>query len=98
MCISTGNRNNNAVQISCTSELTHASTADSRALRRSLIPGSGSPRWAHSSSVWVVARHSSHLLVVAATPVKHIAYRVVLTTDHFVFPVHVGHASHSLVP
>ena len=59
-----------------------ASTAVSIALRRSFIPGSGSPRWAHSSSVWVEAKHSSQRFVVEAMPVKHMVYRVELITDH----------------
>ena len=45
-----------------------ASTADSIAFTLSCISGSGSPLWAHSCSEWVVARHSSHLLVYLLPP------------------------------
>ena len=64
-----------------------ASTAASMALRRSLVSSSGSPRWAHSFSVCVDAKQSSHLLLAAARPVKHIVYKVEFSTDHFVLPV-----------
>lgn len=64
-----------------------AKTADSMALRRSRISGSGLPRWAHSRSVWLVAKHSSHHLVPEAMPVKHMVYRVELIADHRVLLV-----------
>ncbi len=64
-----------------------ASTADSMALSRSFIPGSESPRWAHSLSECDVAKHSSHRLVDVAMAMKHIVYREELITDHLVLPV-----------
>ncbi len=58
-----------------------ARTADSIVLRQSLNSGSGSPRWAHSRSVWLVAKHSSHPFTPDAMPVKHIVY-MELIADH----------------
>ena len=60
---------------------TMASTADSMALRRSRMSGSGSPRSAHLHSVWLLAKHNSHRFVPDAMPVKHMIYRVELITD-----------------
>ena len=57
-------------------------TADSIARRRSFRPGSGLPCCAHSFSVCMVAKHSSHLGIALAVPVKLMANSEEFTTDH----------------
>ena len=51
------------------------------------MPGSGLPCCAHSLSECVVAKHSSHLGMALAVPVKLMAYSDEFTTDHRLFPV-----------
>ena len=69
------------------SGLTITSSADSKCRKRSDMPGSGELLWAHSCSVWLVAKHTPHLQVPTFVAEKFIAYSVHFILDHCLFPV-----------